>query len=462
MAKSFYTQGTGSQQTLNDSQDEKIPVYATKALAQADLANLAEGQIIATKDGTADTQTLKDYVNFRYHDDDSQDADANTLTAPGVYSVHITDPTTQHIGVVETNGWCVIYVTIVDNNPDFVQQQLVDWFGHKWTRFSQAGAWSSWLSNFNYNSNNSGAIDANTLTTPGVYSILTPAGSESQNHVPTAGWCVIYVSRFDNNPAAVQQTLIDFEWGIWRRLGSSSWTEWNRDVIHKNMSISVESGVTLPSIFSALSYQLNHTDFSFLLAHPWQTATGGYELRGYYWGEYTATHTANNSISVIGVIDYNAKPHHFSAFYEPNVGWSFEIGGQEFVTESNGITLTRDTTSNRKYFMTQYATTTIQTIYDLLNYYGLLGRPMKGIFNWKMGMAHNYQYVPNATIDVGTGTLNAGQVAFFADPRIDAVDGTTSTWWIRWNDGLSAYACNLWGEVAASAECTWCTLEIWT
>ena len=48
--KTFYTDGTGSQQTLNDSQTEKVVVYDTINDAEADLANLAEGQIIATRD----------------------------------------------------------------------------------------------------------------------------------------------------------------------------------------------------------------------------------------------------------------------------------------------------------------------------------------------------------------------------------------------------------------------------
>ena len=50
MAKTFYTNGTGSQQTLTGSQNEKVAVYDTVADAEADLANLAVGQIVATKD----------------------------------------------------------------------------------------------------------------------------------------------------------------------------------------------------------------------------------------------------------------------------------------------------------------------------------------------------------------------------------------------------------------------------
>ena len=50
MAKTFYTSGTGSQQTLTGSQDEKVAVYQTLADAEADLANLEAGQIVATPD----------------------------------------------------------------------------------------------------------------------------------------------------------------------------------------------------------------------------------------------------------------------------------------------------------------------------------------------------------------------------------------------------------------------------
>ena len=50
MAKTFVTSGTGAQQTLSPIQNEKIPVYASVADAEADLSNLSENQIVATKD----------------------------------------------------------------------------------------------------------------------------------------------------------------------------------------------------------------------------------------------------------------------------------------------------------------------------------------------------------------------------------------------------------------------------
>ena len=50
MSKTFRTVGVGSTQTLEKIENNKIPVYETKAAAEADIANLTDGQIIATKD----------------------------------------------------------------------------------------------------------------------------------------------------------------------------------------------------------------------------------------------------------------------------------------------------------------------------------------------------------------------------------------------------------------------------
>ena len=50
MSKTFRTVGVGSAQTLEKIENNKIPVYETKAAAEADIANLSDGQIIATKD----------------------------------------------------------------------------------------------------------------------------------------------------------------------------------------------------------------------------------------------------------------------------------------------------------------------------------------------------------------------------------------------------------------------------
>lgn len=60
--KSFYTSGTGSQQTLTESETEEIPVYDTEADLDADLANLTDGQIVATKDEGASLSVPIDEV----------------------------------------------------------------------------------------------------------------------------------------------------------------------------------------------------------------------------------------------------------------------------------------------------------------------------------------------------------------------------------------------------------------
>ena len=50
MSKTFRTVGSGASQTLEKIENNKIPIYETKAAAEADLANLTDGQIIGTKD----------------------------------------------------------------------------------------------------------------------------------------------------------------------------------------------------------------------------------------------------------------------------------------------------------------------------------------------------------------------------------------------------------------------------
>ena len=48
--KTFRTVGSGASQTLEKIENNKIPIYETKAAAEADIANLSDGQIIGTKD----------------------------------------------------------------------------------------------------------------------------------------------------------------------------------------------------------------------------------------------------------------------------------------------------------------------------------------------------------------------------------------------------------------------------
>lgn len=48
--KTFRTTGTGSEQTLSEIETDKIPIYPSVRDIESDLANLEEGQIVATPD----------------------------------------------------------------------------------------------------------------------------------------------------------------------------------------------------------------------------------------------------------------------------------------------------------------------------------------------------------------------------------------------------------------------------
>ena len=60
--KTFRTVGQGSTQTIEPIENNKIPVYETKAAAEADIANLEVGQIIATKDEGSELSNPVDVV----------------------------------------------------------------------------------------------------------------------------------------------------------------------------------------------------------------------------------------------------------------------------------------------------------------------------------------------------------------------------------------------------------------
>lgn len=75
MAKTFITSGTGASQTLDAIQNEKVPVYNTRADAEADISNIEEGGIVATKD-TGATEKVVDVV---------QDGNMNPVTSNGVF-----------------------------------------------------------------------------------------------------------------------------------------------------------------------------------------------------------------------------------------------------------------------------------------------------------------------------------------------------------------------------------------
>lgn len=77
--KSYVTSGIGAQQTLTGSQDEKVAVYQTLADAEADLANLEAGQIVATPDTGDENAQPVDAVT---------DGDMHAVTSNAVFDTY--------------------------------------------------------------------------------------------------------------------------------------------------------------------------------------------------------------------------------------------------------------------------------------------------------------------------------------------------------------------------------------
>lgn len=74
MAKTFITSGIGASQTLDAIQNEKVPVYNTRADAEADIANIVDDGIVFTKD-TGATEKVVDVV---------EDGNMNPVTSNAV------------------------------------------------------------------------------------------------------------------------------------------------------------------------------------------------------------------------------------------------------------------------------------------------------------------------------------------------------------------------------------------
>ena len=86
--KTFRTVGQGSTQTIEPIENNKIPVYETKAAAEADIANLEVGQIIGTKDEGSELSNPVDVV---------QDGNMHAVTSNAVFdyvnNVEVINPT---------------------------------------------------------------------------------------------------------------------------------------------------------------------------------------------------------------------------------------------------------------------------------------------------------------------------------------------------------------------------------
>ena len=114
--KLLFTEGIGASQTTTNAQDEKIPVYETKAAAENDLANLEVGQIVATKDEGNELSNPVDVV---------QDGNMHAVTSNAVADafktrVRFPDYSKQIKSGMESTGWIATedcYMTINVDSP---------------------------------------------------------------------------------------------------------------------------------------------------------------------------------------------------------------------------------------------------------------------------------------------------------------------------------------------------------
>ena len=88
MSRTFRTVGSGASQTTEPIENNKIPIYETKAAAEADIANLSDGQIIGTKDEGSELSNPVDVV---------QNGNLHAVTSNAVFdyinNVEVINPT---------------------------------------------------------------------------------------------------------------------------------------------------------------------------------------------------------------------------------------------------------------------------------------------------------------------------------------------------------------------------------
>ena len=104
MSKTYVANGTGSGQTLSELDSDKIPVYSTEADLDSDLANLADGQIVATKDEGASLSVPVDEV---------KSGDMHAVTSNAVAESLSYSTTEQKTGGVWIDGK-PIYRKVID------------------------------------------------------------------------------------------------------------------------------------------------------------------------------------------------------------------------------------------------------------------------------------------------------------------------------------------------------------
>lgn len=115
--KTFSTSGTGNQQTLSEIESDKIPIYDSVADAEADLANLADGQFGATADTGSELSAPTDTVQSGNMHAVTSNAVARYCTE--IESVTISETASHKISFLRLGKIVILYfLTSTSENID--------------------------------------------------------------------------------------------------------------------------------------------------------------------------------------------------------------------------------------------------------------------------------------------------------------------------------------------------------
>lgn len=156
--------------------------------------------------------------------------------------------------------------------------------------------------------------DLNTITDEGMYSLYVENASNS--HSPRIGWLQLIVIKMNDDDKFQNQILYTNTECFRRYNGNNAWSEWEQDVFQHNIIVSSPSEL-LANAYDSIVYTLNHADWTFLTSHGNVTASGHFQLGGYWFGMYTANHIGSNCIVVNGVACWSGTPINFSAYHDP-------------------------------------------------------------------------------------------------------------------------------------------------
>ena len=387
MARTFRTVGSGSSQTLHQIEDEKIPVYATQADLEDDLANLEEGQIVATEDGGGDEQSLMEYVDGRLETTTTEISMSTFKTGSKAYlyksgnnvqfSYAVDDSST--FNPIAENTWVKIGTipagyrpksnidgalggpaTSTDANSSYYRIQpngdilVIIYSGAVWPyQFSIQ-------CDYNVDGTNSHAMsvhtlqeakdytdekiyekiagtikvtDCDTMDVPGTYNYDPNTTNTPDNYY---GVLTVYGSSPDKTPSTnrrwIMQVATNTRGEVYRRQRSQpqqggTWSPWEEmDVLSYDIVVANPSS-PINGYLSQIKYLLNNADWSKVNNAPQGRSefVGSMELAGYWYGTYELSHTGLGYKVINGSIYGEGIPVRFSGWYDPNYGWRVSI-----------------------------------------------------------------------------------------------------------------------------------------